>query len=97
MSRRTKPAPVQTIPLVPLPLGGSQRPSLLESTPTLDLEELLLADAANSALSRVVREHAVAAELAKHGLTPAARLLFEGPPGTGKTSAAGAAAAELFG
>jgi SpoVK/Ycf46/Vps4 family AAA+-type ATPase len=43
-------------------------------------------------LDRVVLEHAQRDVLSMHGLSPARKLLFTGPPGVGKTMAAGALA-----
>lgn len=82
--------------LTPLPMGTRDREELVEvSAITHRLGELVLYDDAANALSRIVEEHRYAEALRENDLSPALKVLFSGPPGTGKTSAAGAIAAEL--
>lgn len=61
-----------------------------------DLEELILADDTRSALERVTEENRHSDRLRSHGLRPATKLLFYGPPGCGKTVAAEAFAKRLY-
>jgi SpoVK/Ycf46/Vps4 family AAA+-type ATPase len=63
--------------------------------PSPDAARLILTADAKQQLSRVLEEHAQRKKLAKHGLTPKAKLLFWGPPGCGKTLTAHWLANEL--
>jgi SpoVK/Ycf46/Vps4 family AAA+-type ATPase len=68
---------------------------LLEPTTPIPLDELLYEPELRTQLDEIVLEIAHRAELAERNLTPRGRLLFCGPPGNGKTSAASAIAHEL--
>lgn len=81
--------------LTALPRGESGQDSVCVADPPHRLEDLILPDEAQAAVGQVVAEHAHAERLEAHGLRPALKVLFDGPPGTGKTSAAGALAAAL--
>jgi SpoVK/Ycf46/Vps4 family AAA+-type ATPase len=82
--------------LMRLPTGKDGEGNLVEpSTPRMALDEMVLTDDVRSALIRVIREHEFGDRLRDEGLVPACRLIFDGPPGTGKTSAAGALALAL--
>jgi len=59
------------------------------------LTDLVLPDAPREALDRVLAENFRATDLQARGLRPANRLLFQGPPGCGKTVAAGGLALAL--
>lgn len=63
--------------------------------PVRDLQDLVVSDDVRSALDEVLLEQSRTDVLGAHGLKPAARLLFCGPPGCGKTSAAEVVATEL--
>lgn len=63
--------------------------------PTRDLGDVVLSDKTRSALDQVLFEHNRADVLRAHGLQPAQKLLFFGPPGCGKTLAAEVLATEL--
>jgi SpoVK/Ycf46/Vps4 family AAA+-type ATPase len=56
---------------------------------------LVFSPETHDALQRVLFEHREASRLAEAGLRPKSRLLFWGPPGCGKTAAAGWLATEL--
>jgi SpoVK/Ycf46/Vps4 family AAA+-type ATPase len=56
------------------------------------LDDMVLAPQIRQRLSRVVLEQSRKAALIARGLRPARKLLFSGPPGSGKTMAAGAIA-----
>lgn len=68
---------------------------LVVRAPVRDLQDVVLSDEVRSALDEVLLEQGRAEVLATHGLKPAGRLLFCGPPGCGKTSAAEVLATEL--
>jgi SpoVK/Ycf46/Vps4 family AAA+-type ATPase len=63
--------------------------------PVRSLRDLVLADTTLSVLERTLLEQQRADVLGTYGLRPIARLLFAGPPGCGKTTAAEALATEL--
>jgi len=77
-----------------LPLGEDA--SLLDHVKDLrPLTDLVLPDEPRGALDRILAENYRAADLQARGLRPANRLLFRGPPGCGKTVAAGGLALAL--
>ena len=63
--------------------------------PETRLNDLILPDAMSSELGQLVTEFRKRDMLEEHGLTPRQRVLFAGPPGTGKTMSAAALAGEL--
>lgn len=63
--------------------------------PRRTFESLVLRDETKDAIDRVMAENRRADLLRTHGLRPANKLLFWGPPGCGKTAAADAIAREL--
>jgi len=76
-------------PKLELPRAGEGDLPLLEERPVVREEgDIVLSDATAAALAEIVREHHRADVLMAHGLQPARRLLFFGPPGCGKTLAA---------
>jgi SpoVK/Ycf46/Vps4 family AAA+-type ATPase len=79
----------QAVSLAPLPSASG----LLSAPPELSaLDDMVLAPEVRTRLDRVVLEHSQRDMLSVHGLLPARKLLFTGPPGVGKTMAAGALA-----
>ena len=63
--------------------------------PTRELRDIVLAEGANAALEEILLEHNRSDVLRSHGLEPAQKILFCGPPGCGKTLAAEVLAMEL--
>lgn len=68
---------------------------LVVRQPVRDLQDLVLSDENRSVLDEVLLEQGRSEVLASHGLKPISRLLFCGPPGCGKTTAAEVLATEL--
>ena len=79
----------QAYSFVPLPSANG----LLSAPPELSmLDDMVLAPLVRDRLDRVVMEYGQRDVLLVHRLRPARKLLFTGPPGVGKTMAAGALA-----
>lgn len=63
--------------------------------PMRELNDIVLSDSSRSAIDEILLEHHRADVLRSHGLYPAQKLLFFGPPGCGKTLGAEVIASEL--
>jgi len=83
-------------PTAELPKSKDGDLPLMEERPVVREEhEIVLDDSTRRAVQGIVREHQRADVLRAHGLQPARKLLFFGPPGCGKTLAAEVIAGEL--
>jgi SpoVK/Ycf46/Vps4 family AAA+-type ATPase len=72
-----------------LPANKDNGLALLEERAVVREEkDIILSDATQSALDEILMEHNRADTLRAHGLQPAQKLMFCGPPGCGKTLAA---------
>src|SRR6185295_8030323 len=83
-------------PIIPMVLPFSDQGQLLEHVTELTaLPDLVFSSVTRKAIDRLISEHMNASRLVDHGLRPSNRILFRGPPGTGKTATAGAIAKAL--
>jgi len=81
--------------LIVLEPRGELANLLSVQTPSVRLGDMALTDSLAERLNRVLLEHRQQKKLHEHGLNPRRKLLFIGPPGTGKTMTASALAGEL--
>jgi SpoVK/Ycf46/Vps4 family AAA+-type ATPase len=80
-----------------LPRDKERNAVLVElAEPRRELDELVLSPPVRQAIDRLVAERRGGELLGSHGLRPAGKLLFCGPPGCGKSVAAEALARELY-
>lgn len=77
------------------PIPGAMQGYLYEVEPQHAVADLVLPEDVAQAAGEVLRDLANADKLLAHGLNPTRTLLMHGPPGTGKTSLAGALAGAL--
>lgn len=78
-----------------LPYHDALGNGLVQLTPTVGLDGLVLTKSLRTELDLLVQEWKCQNLLKTSGLAPSSRILFFGPPGCGKSAAASAIAAEL--
>ena len=90
-SRRPRAASVTSI----AQKRGELTDLVLATHPSVGLNDLVLPTDLRAHLKRILTEQRQRKQLLDHGFEPVHRLLFEGPPGTGKTMTAAVLAHEL--
>lgn len=80
-----------------MPKDSDKNANLIELTqPDIDVDDLVLSPELRVGIDRIIRERRSSELLRSHGMKPASKLLFCGPPGCGKTMAAAALANALY-
>lgn len=95
LTRDLRPGTVDPLTLRPIPKTRDDRPLLRLTKPERELRDLIFPVAVTEIIMEIVAENRGRGVLASHSLRPRQRVLLIGQPGTGKTAAAHAIAAEL--
>lgn len=93
--RDLRPGAADPLTLRPIPKARDDRPLLRLTKPERELRDLMFPAPVIDIIAEIVAENRGRGILASQSLKPRQRILLIGPPGTGKTAAAHAIAAEL--
>lgn len=93
--RDLRPGASDPLTLRPIPKTRDDRPLLRLTKPERELRDLVFSSVVSEVIAEIVAENRARSILAGQSLRPRQRVALIGPPGTGKSAAAHAIAAEL--